>query len=95
MAGAHRVESHEPRKEPRPTRSAASGIAVSHSNSQTYLALANFYGERTLYQLDMSRPGLAPKQVQSFVMAAAHDWEAITLPGGITHLVASEYDADR
>lgn len=75
--------------------SAASGIAVYSSHGLTYVAVANFYGESRLFELDPSQPGLGPKQVQSFATAAAHDWEAFELPGGVVQFVAAEYDAER
>ena len=70
--------------------SAASGLAVLVRPESTLLALANFYGKSTLYELD---DGLRARRVQSFATAAAHDMEVVELPGGVTQFVCAEYDS--
>ena len=70
--------------------SAASGLAVLVRPGSTLLALANFYGKSTLYELD---DGLRARRVQSFATAAAHDMEVAELPGGVTQFVCAEYDS--
>ena len=80
--------------------SAASGLTVARLNdSHCLLAVANFYGDSYVYQIDTRRAGLEPRLVQSVATRAAHDWEAIELvdDGGVprTQLVSAEYDAAR
>jgi hypothetical protein len=75
--------------------SAASGLAAVSHGSTWLLAVANFYGSSSLYELDSTTRGLAPRLVQSFATKAAHDWEALSLPDGQVQLVAAEYDAAR
>ena len=79
---------------------ATSGLAivpVSGEASAFLLAVANFYGHSELFALDAKVADLAPRRVQRFATKAAHDWEAISLPGssGRTQLVAAEYDNTR
>ena len=79
--------------------SAAAGLAVvpAGSTSRWFVALANFYGRSSLFEIDRSgthRPSrLAAKLRQRLATRAAHDWEAVHLPGGRIQLVATEYDA--
>ena len=82
---------------------AASGIAVLPgypSAERAILAVANFWGESSLYELDGASLGLAPRLVQQFATKSAHDWEVIhgAADGGGSRdavLVAAEYEAER
>jgi hypothetical protein len=105
--GDHKVEapaapplagSFQPvRLDSRIVSSAASGLAIlpAPDSNKHFLAVANFYGSSSLYELNADAAGLAPRFMQSFSTKAAHDWEVVALPGGRLQLVAAEYDATR
>jgi hypothetical protein len=75
---------------------AASGLAtVLTTGGTVLLAIANFWGESVVYELDCVHQGLAPRLVQRVATKAAHDWEAVRLEGEPPILVAAEYEASR
>lgn len=103
---SHRVSSHAPAPlfegEFRPvlvdaplSSSAASGLAVHQTtpDGRALIAVANFYGTSSLYEVDARQRGLAPRQCQQFATKAAHDWTTLTLLNGRVQFVAAEYDA--
>ena len=75
--------------------SAASGLGVLAGVSTTFLAVANFWGESSLYSLDATSDGLRPRLEQRFATKAAHDWEVVPhAREDATLWFASEYDSD-
>ena len=76
---------------------AISGLAIAPAvgpanEDDWFLAVANYYGESELFQLDARAENLDPRSVQRFATKAAHDWESAALPGGRVQLIAAEYD---
>ena len=80
---------------------AASGLAILPGYPRAemaILAVANFWGESSLYELDGASLGLAPRLVQQLATKSAHDWEVVhggaAMEGGGSQdptLVCSEY----